>query len=144
MDTSVEIDAFSQQPSRTNKINIDLSPTEEFLSQTTAAKKAHRDSVYEAKSHSRKVFKRIRLIAFGCIGAGLAGAGYYFNREYDKSYEIYSADKNTSLQVNPDQSLSVQSLDQKWADVEKNKKNRNLFYIFAGVSAGLFTVSIFF
>ena len=128
-DTVIELDA-RQESSR--KISIQLQPTAEMFKQITAERQAKRDSIFIAKSHQKKASMRTRQIIFGGLGAILAGAGYYFNTQYDKSYNEYLAKKDPNV------------ADSEWKAADDNRKYRDWLYIGAGVLGSLFTISFFF
>ncbi len=79
-------------------------------------------------SHGR----RVRRITFGVLAAGSGVAGAVFQLRAASRYDDYKADR----------SYDFASHDADWQSVRNAEKMRNVFYVFAGVCAAAFSISI--
>lgn len=93
---------------------------------------AYTDSLLKEKNLVKKKNQKIRRIAFLSLTVAAGGLGYYFERDAKKNYQHYQ-----NLPAN-----SGSEFDDTWNNYNENSKRRNIFYVFSGISLGLFAISI--
>jgi hypothetical protein len=94
--------------------------------------KAYIDSVAEYEHKLKDKVQWGRRILFSSLAIGTAGAGGFFNYQAKRAYEKYSALEYSKRS----------DVDLYWKKVEDSRKKRNVFYVFSGVLASLFVISI--
>lgn len=91
------------------------------------------DALLDSLKQKSRRKRIVSSLTTAVVSSGLAAAGYYFNREGDKLYKVYSETQ---------QALPAEHFDAAWEEIEKVDRWRNICYSASGATAGIFTATV--